>query len=297
VNNSTLLSVIISTRDKPWSLLSKTLDSILSSVFQHFEVILVDQNNDGKIESELRSCPQYADILYFNSSVAGLSAGRNKGLKHARGSWLLFFDDDAILPSDALDKASPLLYENRDTLMIYYGSVLTLGTNRPYLKKSAAAGRKIGLLNFDAVCSIALLFNRKLFDEIGLFDENFGAGAEFGAGEESDILLRALKHGCRVERLNGFEVYHPEPATADLSKRETYGMGIGALYRKHIFSSLCFFFLLTIKLLVEILLRTVLISSNYRRKTSRKFHSCYLKGIIRGFFLYNRENISPGNCS
>jgi GT2 family glycosyltransferase len=283
VNNSILVSIIISTRDKPWSLLSNTLGSILSSVFRHYEVILVDQNNDGKIESELHSSPRYDNILYFKSAVAGLSAGRNAGMKHACGSWLLFFDDDAILPSDALEKASQLIYENRDNSMIYYGSVLTLGTNMPYLKKSAAAGKKIGLLNFDAVCSIGLLFNRKLFDEIGFFDENFGAGAEFGAGEESDIILRSLKQGYEITTLEGFVVYHPSAHNMDLEKRRSYGRGVGALYRKHIFSSSFFSLMLAPKFIAEILLRIALIIGSLAHSEARHYHYCYLEGIIQGF--------------
>ena len=283
MKNEVLISIIISTRSKPWRIVSKTLDSILSSAFQDLEIIVVDQNTVSPIKPEVRSDPKYADIIYVNSDDTGLSRGRNSGIKRARGSWLLFFDDDAIMPADTLTAISPALYQHKNESKIYFGDIRTLETDRPYLKKSAATGSSIGLLNFDCVCSIALLFNSKVILETGLFDEALGAGAEYGAGEESDILLRALKHDIRIEKLNGFKVYHPEPKTTDLSRRESYGMGTGAIYKKHIFSSPRFFAALSLKFITELLLRALLMLRHIASPDLREYHHRYMQGCIKGF--------------
>lgn len=282
MNANILISIIISTRDKPWDLLSRTLDSILSSASKDFEIIVVDQNFGGDIRPGIRSDPKYAGIVYINSDDIGLSKGRNSGIKRAKGNWLLFFDDDAIMPSDTLSTISSALYERADEPMIYYGEILTLETNRPYLKKSLTMGSRIGLLNFDSVCSIALLFNARVMLETGLFDERLGAGAEYGAGEESDIILRALKHGFRIERLDGFRVYHREAGTSDLSRRESYGMGAGALYKKHIFSSPRFFSALFSRLILELSLRALLILRYTASADLRQYHLNYMRGFIKG---------------
>ena len=286
MNNNILISIIISTRGKPWTTLSSTLDSILSSSFRDFEIIVVDQNTVSPIKPAVRSDPKYADIIYINSDDIGLSRGRNSGIKRARGSWLLFFDDDAIMPADTLTAISPALYQQKDEPMIYFGDIRTLETDRSYLKKSAAIGSRIGLLNFDCVCSIALLFNSKVILETGLFDEALGAGAEYGAGEESDIILRALKHRFSIEKLDGFTVYHPQPTTTDLSRRESYGMGTGALYKKHIFSSPRFFASLSLKFTTELLLRSLLILRHITSPDLKEYHYRYMQGCITGFLKY-----------
>ena len=283
---NTLISIIISTRDKPWGILSRTLDSILTSTSQDFEIVLVDQNIISTIKPEIRGNTKYADVIYINSDDIGLSKGRNSGIKRAKGSWLLFFDDDAIMPADTLTTISPALYQQKDEPMIYFCDIRTLETGRPYLKKSITMGSRIGLLNFDSVCSIALLFNSRVILETGLFDETLGAGAEYGAGEESDIILRALKHRFSIEKLDGFTVYHPQPTTTDLSRRESYGMGTGALYKKHIFSSPRFFASLSLKFTTELLLRSLLILRHITSPDLKEYHYRYMQGCIRGFVQY-----------
>lgn len=286
MTKNSLISIIISTKYKPWSVISNTLNSIVSSDFKDFEIILVDQNKHGDISSKISSDIKYKDIRCLNSTMTGLSKGRNSGITHSHGEWLLFFDDDAIMPADVLGKIAMTLNENKGIPLIFYGNVLTTDTNKPYLAKAALAGDSIGLFNFDSVCSIALIFNRKIFDDVGLFDESLGAGVEFGSGEESDVILRTLRKGFEIKRLNDFTVYHPSPAVSDLQKRISYGMGTGAIYKKHIFSSLHFFVILGPKLLVMILLRALLIISNFHSTASRNFHLYFLRGCVKGFIQY-----------
>lgn len=286
VKNDFLLSFIISTKNKPWEVVSKTLDSIISSDCQDYEIILVDQNESQEINTRIPSKRKYQNITYLKSKETGLSKGRNLGINHSQGKWLLFFDDDAILSGDFFNKAAFTLVDNQEVPLVFYGRVLTLDTHDLYMKRSLLMGKKIRLLNFDAVSSIALIFNRKIFDNVGLFDENLGAGVEFGAGEESDIILRTLKKGYKIKLLNDFRVYHPTVNLVDLERRKSYGMGIGAIYKKHIFSSLYFFLILSTKLVAEIFLRAALVLSKFKSANLRRYHFYYLNGYIKGFFQY-----------
>ena len=49
MKENVLISIIISTRNKPWKIVSKSLDSILASNFKNLEIILIDQNETQKI--------------------------------------------------------------------------------------------------------------------------------------------------------------------------------------------------------------------------------------------------------
>jgi glycosyltransferase involved in cell wall biosynthesis len=285
-SNSNLISIVISTRGKPWEILSKTLDSIISSVFKGYEIVLVDQNNNDDIKKKISDSSVYEDIIYIPSNEKGLSRGRNKGLAHSNGNWIIFFDDDAILPNNTLQKIIKTLSEKKDEAWIHYGKVLTLETGKPYLKKAALMGKRINLLNFDSVCSISLIFNRRSIEITGGFDERLGAGAELGSGEETDMLLRAFAERIEIRSLNDFVVYHPAAEIViDIQKRRSYGMGLGAVYRKHIFSSLYFLVALSLKLFSELMLRVALIIINSGSPLFRRYHSVYLAGFMKGFFM------------
>jgi len=284
MKKSVLISIIISTRNKPWEVVSKSLDSLLNSKFKDLEIILVDQNESQEIKLKIKSEKKYRNVLYLKSKEIGLSKGRNLGMKYSKGKWLLFFDDDAILPKNFFEKIEIPLKENQEKEMIFYGKVLNLENGSSYLKRSIPTPY-LHLWNFDSVCSIALIFNKKAIKKIGKFDENFGVGSKFGAGEEGDMIIRALKKGIKIKYLKDFIVYHPKPKT-DPKKKYLYGYGLGALYRKHIFSSFKCFLVLGVKFILEIVARGVLsiffLFYNFQISQS---HFNYLKGFVKGFLL------------
>lgn len=81
--------------------ISFCLDSILSSEFKAFEVIVVD---DGSTDSTSEICKEYANkdqrIKYYYQKNSGVSVARNTGLSECLGEWVTFVDsDDAILSS------------------------------------------------------------------------------------------------------------------------------------------------------------------------------------------------------
>jgi len=282
MKENVLISIIISTRNKPWKIVSKSLDSILASNFKNFEIILIDQNETQEISSRIKSEEKYRNIFYLKSKEVGLSKGRNLGIKYSKGKWLLFFDDDAILSKDFFEKIKAPLKENQEKEIIFYGKVLNLEDGFPYLKRSIKTSY-LHLWNFDSVCSIALIFNKKAIEKIGYFDENFGVGSRFGAGEEGDIIIRALKKGVKIKYLKDFIVYHPK-TKVDLKKKYLYGYGLGALYRKHIFSSFKCFLVLKVKFILEIIIRVILgIFFLFYDFQKSQLHFSYLKGFIKGF--------------
>lgn len=75
--------------------------SILTQTFQYFELIAV---NDGSTDSSLSIVQAYANsdkrIRIITQVNQGLSAARNKGLAHAKGQYVYFFDSDDLLETD-----------------------------------------------------------------------------------------------------------------------------------------------------------------------------------------------------
>lgn len=289
MNQTVLISIIISTLNKPWETLVNTLESILSSDFADYEIVLVDQNKNDNIQSSLIEEAYLEKVHYIKSPSIGLSKGRNTGIKSSNGSWLIFFDDDAIMKPDTFSSVSSRLINEKSSPQVFYGNVINLDTGKPYLRKSVTMGNKLTLLNFDSICSISLIIHRDVFDHTGLFDEKLGAGVKYGGAEESDLMIRALKKNYNISLLENFTVYHPDSTSDNFLKRESYGMGVGALYRKHITHSFQYFLVLLFKLLGELALRSALSLSKLADSNLRKYHFYYVIGIIKGFTQFSNN--------
>jgi len=63
-----------------------------------------------------------------------------------------------------------------------------------------------------------------------------GAGTPFQSGEETDLLLRAIKGGFQIQYLPSLVIYHPLPprySSAAVTRARLYGAGMGRVLRKH----------------------------------------------------------------
>lgn len=85
--------------------LSKCLDSILTQESADFEVICI---NDGSIDGTAELLAKYSqgheNLSLINQPNMGMSASRNRGLKLAKGEYVMFVDSDDWLESDSLKR-------------------------------------------------------------------------------------------------------------------------------------------------------------------------------------------------
>ena len=89
--------------------LERSLDAVLKSTFQDFELVLVD---DGSTDSSGEICERYAHgheniRVVHHPQNAGLSAARNTGMENTRGEYIIFMDSDDIVHPQMLQ----FLYE------------------------------------------------------------------------------------------------------------------------------------------------------------------------------------------
>lgn len=199
-----LISVIIPTYNRE-TLLPRAIDSILAQKDADFELLIVDDGStDGTTEYGVRSTeygakenalhrtPSAERVRFFSQLNKGPAAARNLGIRHARGEWITFLDsDDEWLPGK-LKAQLEFFEENPDYLICQTEEIwIRNGTRVNPMKKH----RKFGGFIFEKclpLCVIspsAVMMHRKLFDEIGLFDESLPAC------EDYDLWLRiAAKH-------------------------------------------------------------------------------------------------------
>lgn len=214
------------------------LKSMTRQNYTNFEVIIADQNSTDVVR---HICAEFQGAVYIKHlrmDKNGLSHARNAGARVATGDVLAFPDDDCEYPDNVLQSVHDLL-ESRSDLDGLTGVVRDMCTGRLTCGRFAANSTILTPSNvWRRHISCGMFVTRKFFDEIGGFDEMLGVGSPFGAGEETDFLLRGLYRGFRAAYFPEIAVFHPDPTPTFDSKAAnrayTYGLGFGALFKKHI---------------------------------------------------------------
>lgn len=176
--------------------------------YKNFEIILVDQNLDDRLEKIVLEYSKYYKIKHLKSEK-GLSRARNKGMKYAKGDIVAFPDDDCIYPSDLLKNVNKFFKEKKyDGLVIR--AVNSVPNGRVMHKNDLSQNiNKINILKL--VHSISLFLKKEIIETVGEFDENLGLGSNtiFQGQEDRDYPIRALEKGFNLYFNRDIIIYHP----------------------------------------------------------------------------------------
>jgi len=214
----------------------KLLESLDRQTHRDFEVIVVDQNTDGRLLPILRAFENRLELRRVESAP-GLSRARNVGLRVISGEAVCFPDDDCWYPQDVLSRVNKLLTDNPGWQGIIGDSVDETG--RPTLPWRDRAGKLTEPMSWRRALAIALFLRSKLIRQIGGFDETLGVGTGllWGSGEDNDLVLRTLEAGVHMQYEPNVHVYHPRlfPVfdKSGWAKRYSYALGDGKLLQKH----------------------------------------------------------------
>ncbi len=101
MSSEALVSVVIPTYNAE-NYIHECLEAAIRQTYRNIEILIVD---DGSKDSTVDTCKFYADrdprIRLFTHDNAGVSTTRNRGIRHAKGDYIVFFDADDY-PEDDL---------------------------------------------------------------------------------------------------------------------------------------------------------------------------------------------------
>jgi GT2 family glycosyltransferase len=204
-------------------------------------ITVVDQAPTPRCEPVIRDRVAAGTAEYVHSpDVRGLSRGRNRGMARLRGAVIAFPDDDCVYGEDVLESVRTMLLsddrapdgvsirlttpEGADTMLRWSHDREQISPSRvPY-----------------TVCSSGIFLRASTVRSTGWFDETLGTGSgtPFGAGEETDYVLRALEGGAVIAYEPSLTVVHGEwrddaDRDAVLAKVLRYNRGFGRVMRLH----------------------------------------------------------------
>lgn len=268
------------------------LESLRNQTYKDFEIIIIDQSEDDLTEKELEDFRDLV-IVYERVTFKGLSKARNEAIRHAKGDCYCLIDDDAYYSEDYLSNIEKHITQNNKTIVTGY--LWNTATKSDFVKyKVLTDGKKLSYRQVIRYCpSPAISFPKEIIFESGEFDEEFGVGAKYGAGEETDFIMRAMRRGYAVRYFSDVRAQHPHeklaksvPA-ADVKKKCSYSLGFGAMYEKQFclgngFNVLFPYIEKLIKLKVKCML--------YRKEEFAKENEAFWQGMKE----YKRERLQKG---
>jgi glycosyltransferase involved in cell wall biosynthesis len=252
------------------------------------ELIFIDQGVNNEVFEILDS---QITLKYLNSNLVPLSLARNIGLSEVTGDLVGFPDDDCYYDENFLSRLSRSFEQKTDVLCVHVYDPVTntdLG-GRPRNIRTVIDYSNILKLPI----SVGIFIRGEILRlEKLTFDEKFGAGNPWGAGEESDLLLKIMKLNKYSFLYDGYmSVYHPviDYQEKDIEKVGFYAKGMGALLAKHRHSSIKLY-----KYFLEMIVRglagCIINIGNFRFNVYRRRTIGLLKGYREGKAFYENNS-------
>ncbi len=243
--------------------LKRLCDSLALQTCQDFEHIVIDQ----------REHPEFANSL---------SRARNFGISLSHGEIVAFPDDDAWYAPTILEDVKACLADPQiDGVSFRVTSSEGRCSAGGYMSPNRMEMTKSTIWRTAVSCSF---FVRRRALGSFRFDERFGVGSstKFGSGEETDLLLTLLSQGVRFVYDGTKTIYHPLMKGSYSGRRGwLYGNGCGAVLRKHKYSPVRLFWMVSTQFI-----RTVqaLLSLN---PSKASFHFLMALGRLSGYLTYS----------
>lgn len=209
------------------------IKSLIKQTYKSYELIIVDQNDDFRIEKLYERYKKIVNMIYVKSKIKGLSKCRNIGLSYATGDIIAFPDDDCEYPDKLLDNIIKKFERNTDIDIITFKSVDKItreDSNTKWINESC----KVILENIEnTAISYTIFIKPKNIKDIS-FDERLGVGEYFGSAEETDLLSNLIYIGYNAIYFPELYAFHP--IKNEVKERYyKYALGMGAFIKKELF--------------------------------------------------------------
>lgn len=204
--------------------LPECMDSLQAQTFPDFEVMVVDNGSTDDSVALIKERYPRVQVLALGRNT-GFSGAVNAGIRATRGEYVVLLNNDTRAEPDWLENLVRAMDEVPDASMgaskmlryepphdidaagdgysLWHGAGINIGAGEPhdsYAERAWVFG----------ACAGAAIYRRSLFEDIGLFDEDF-----FLVFEDIDFDLRAQVAGHRCLYVPDAVVYHKRGASTD----------------------------------------------------------------------------------
>ena len=218
LGTSPLVSVIIPTFNRGW-IIKEAIESVLAQDFTDFELIVVD---DGSSDDTAEILDAFGgDIKIIRQSNRGVSAARNRGIEASAGRWIAFLDSDDLWLPQKLSRQVSFFDAHPDAMISQ--------TEEQWVRNGVRVNprlrhRKFSGMIFErslALCLVspsAVMIRKRLFSDVGLFDESLPACEDYDLWLrvscrfpvyliDSPLIIKRGGHADQLSRAPGLDKY------------------------------------------------------------------------------------------
>lgn len=236
MNTMPEFSLIVATKGRTAEL-ARLIASIEAQNESNYELIVVDQNEDARLEPVL-SASEHPERIRHLRCRAGVSLARNVGMNQAKGAIIGFPDDDCWYPPETLQNVSEWFRGHAAYDMLTLNSLDENGVrscNR-WFQDSC----DINVINvYRTSVGYSIFIRGNELAQSVRYDEGIGPGADtpYLGGEDSDFVLLLMQKGVRGRFEAKWHIGHPlkdiRNASVSRDRAYIYGLGMGFVQRKH----------------------------------------------------------------
>ncbi|MEK6894927.1 MAG: glycosyltransferase family 2 protein [Nanoarchaeota archaeon] len=301
-----LVEVIILTHNNK-KILNDCLNSLKKTQYKNLKVTIVDQDSsDGTSELIKKNYPKFN--VFRNKINESFSAANNKILKSSKAKYCILLNDDTTQEPNWINELVKVA-EADEKIAVLQPKILSM-KNKKMFEHAGAGGGFIDIFGYEFcrgrifseieedkgqydnikevfwVCGVALFIRRKVLDEVGYLDEDFGSYFE-----ETDLSWRINSAKYLQKYIPRSIVYHIGSATWGNKKNSATKEYL--LHRNSWFvlgknySRKNWFWILPSKLLLEMITIFAFLFTNPKKSYAS------LKGFI--WFIFNIGKINKGN--
>ena len=278
------VSVVIPTYSKRKELIA-AVQSILKQSYKVTEIIVVDNaSTDDTLIYLQKLASQNKQIkIVKNRENTGVTGGRNKGIEHAKGEYILFFDHDMVAELVSCLKkeksagiiTSKIYFWDQKDVIWSAGTDINLTTGQTIFYGGKDTGQYDEVKEV-AVAPAVLLVRREVIKKVKGFDDIF-----FATYEDTDFCFRAKKAGFLTYYTPKAVAYHKIPYDAYWSNQKllerAYWVGRNRIIFMKRYGNNFLIFLL---FLPVFMCYYAVLSIKYKKINS---FSLYIKGTMSGF--------------
>ena len=281
-------SLILATLGRDKELLA-LLGSLQRQSHKDFELIVIDQNKDSKIDSILAQFAGFFPLRHVKVEFTGLARARDHGIRFASGKIVAFPDDDCVYEDDVLERVVAEFHRQKGLAILVVGSYdfsktkFSQGVNchKPcYFSKFRMMG-----VEFTQFFNLDIIKPQQFY-----LDHDFGIGSKYGGAEGFELLYRLLRARNKAFYTPHIRIYHADKDSYATGSARIlrHSEGIGAYIRKFTkesdpFMLYYFFRKMLVAPVVKMVMAAFMLDS---RRFTYSLHN--LVGVWRGFCSYGR---------
>lgn len=224
--------------------LRRTLQALINQSFdpKNYQIIVVDNNSDDGTEDMCNKLIQQTssrNIEYYKEINQGLSFALNRGIKEARGEYIVYVDDDETVGTEHLSRLEAYL-TNYSYIEMAASAVIPIYEVAEPLWMSPFTQRLIGGY-FNEGTTVKRLKGKKypgtghtiikrvLYDKYGGYNTELGRkGAGLMGAEDKDMAFRLIENNVECYYLPNIPVFHHIPQyklSKEFFSKLTYAIG------------------------------------------------------------------------